>query len=477
MTKMSITNNPNNTPVDTTGLPAPAQVVAGKRTRYKRARSAYAFYASDKSVRVSIQTSNPAWKFGDVSKELGKRWKEMDASARQTYEDQSTSEKSTLSANPGPVQKRGRSAYAFYMKDTTVREAIQTAHSDWDFGKVSKAIGEQWKGLSTEAKAPYEQSSTTEKAQVAANSVSVKPKRGRSAYAFYMKDTTVREEIQTAHSDWDFGKVSKELGGRWKQMDSSARQPYVDQSDTEKAEVIANTPAVTEDSTPGVVTKPKRARSAYAYYMKDTTVREAIQTAHSDWDFGAVSKAIGEQWKAMDATARQPYTDQSDAEKLEIGNATVEVSTQRKPRARSAYNFYMKDASVREAIQNAHSEWAFGEVSKALGVQWKALSPEARQPYDNLASTDKAKVAAEAPAVQATPNGRSARAVPTPSTPRTSRFARLSRRPIPSGPLAMFPRLWVPSGRPWTRLVARATRTSLMRRSRSLSRRRQPRLR
>ena len=107
---MSTTNNTNSTPVDTTGLPAPAQVVAGKRTRYKRARSAYAFYASDKSVRVSIQTSNPSWKFGDVSKELGKRWKDMDASARQTYEDQSTSEKSTLSANPGPVQKRGRSA-------------------------------------------------------------------------------------------------------------------------------------------------------------------------------------------------------------------------------------------------------------------------------------------------------------------------------------------------------------------------------
>ena len=403
MSKMTNTNN--NT--DTSSIPAPAQVVAGRRTRYKRARSAYAFYASDKSVREAIQKAHPDWKFGEVSKALGAKWATMDEAARQPYVEQSQAERASISSNQGPVQKRGRSAYAFYMKDATVREAIQKAHPDWDFGQVSKAIGEQWKALSAEAKAPYEKVSSEERAHVEATSVASKPKRGRSAYAFYMKDSSVREAIQKAHPDWEFGQVSKALGEQWKAMDTTQRQPYVDQSDAEKAEVQAAQPDVTEEATPGVVVKPKRARSAYAYYMKDTSVREAIQKAHPDWDFGEVSKAIGEQWKAMDTTQRQPYVDQSEAEKAEIGSATVTVTTGRKPRARSAYNFYMKDASVREAIQTAHPDWKFAEVSKALGEQWKALDETARQPYLEQAEADRAKVEAATPVVKsASPNGK-----------------------------------------------------------------------
>jgi len=247
----------------------------------------------------------------------------------------------------------------------------------------------------------------TQRAHVEGTSVASKPKRGRSAYAFYMKDTSVRAAIQKEHPDWGFGQVSKALGEQWKAMDMTQRQPYIDQSDAEKAEVQAAQPEVTEEATAGTVVKPKRARSAYAYYMKDTSVREAIKKQHPEGDFGVVSKAIGEQWRAMDETARQPYVEQSEAEKAEIGSATVTVTTGRKPRARSAYNFYMKDSCFREAIQKAHPDWRPAEVFKALGEQWKAMDETARQPYVEEAKADRAKVEAEASVVQsASPSGK-----------------------------------------------------------------------
>jgi uncharacterized protein (DUF736 family) len=395
----------NNNPTTVISAPAPAKVVGGRRTRYKRARSAYAFYASDKDVRVTIQQAHPEWKFGEVSKALGAQWKAMDATARQPYLDQSTSEKATVTSQSGPVHKRARSAYAFYMKDTEVRSGIQTAHPEWSFGEVSKAIGEKWKSLSPEHKEPYETASSEEKVKVQSEAVNVKTKRARSAYAFYMKDTSVRDAIQKEHPDWSFGQVSKQLGEQWRSMNDSGRQPYVDQSDTEKASIQASIQTDAEGVTTKAV-KPKRARSAYAFYMKDTSVRDGIQKEHPEWSFGEVSKEIGAKWKAMDTTARQPYLDQSDAEKAELLEAApVAVTAPKRRRARSAYNFYMMDASVREAIRAAHPDWKFGEVSKQLGEQWKSMDAPTRQPYVDLAEADKAKVATEQPVVASSPVG------------------------------------------------------------------------
>ena len=389
---MSDTNTVNtaNTP------PAEAPVAPGKRHRYKRARSGYAFYASDKAVRATIQSAHPDWKFGEVSKVLGAQWKEMDETARQPYMDQSVTEKASLTCQPGPVHKRARSAYAFYMKDTAVRSAITQGHPGWSFGEVSKAIGEQWKKLSTEAKEPYTTISDAEKEKVGNDTLTTKTKRARSAYAFYMKDTSVRETIQAAHPGWSFGEVSKKLGEQWKALDESGRQTYLDQSATEKAEFKASVPTDLPNVTPGSTVKTKRARSAYAFYMKDASVRGAIQAAHTDWSFGEVSKEIGATWKALDESGRQPYLDQSNAEKAELLTvAPVAVSAPtRKKRARSAYNFYMMDASVREGIQTAHPEWKFGEVSKALGEQWKGLDATGRQAYVDKADEDKVKVTA-----------------------------------------------------------------------------------
>ena len=85
--------------------------------------------------------------------------------------------------------------------------------------------------------------------------------------------------------------------------------------------------------------KPKRGRSAYAFYMADSTVRDGIKAAHPDWTFGDISKAIGDNWKTMDAEARQKYIDQSNAEKAALqteGPLRVDAPVKAVKKAKSA---------------------------------------------------------------------------------------------------------------------------------------------
>jgi len=86
-------------------------------------------------------------------------------------------------------------------------------------------------------------------------------KRGRSAYSFYMKDATVREELKAAHPDWGFGDISKAIAENWKQMPLADRQKYIDQSDAEKAALQVEGP-IRLDEPPKKVKKPKSAATS-----------------------------------------------------------------------------------------------------------------------------------------------------------------------------------------------------------------------
>ena len=49
--------------------------------------------------------------------------------------------------------KHALTAYTFYSME--VRSEVKTAHPNAEFGDISKIIGEQWKALTVEQKAPY----------------------------------------------------------------------------------------------------------------------------------------------------------------------------------------------------------------------------------------------------------------------------------------------------------------------------------
>jgi len=68
---------------------------AGKKEKDVNApkRPLSAFFSFSQSKRQGIQQAHPEWKVGDVAKELGRLWKDMDQSEKKQYEDMSTRDK------------------------------------------------------------------------------------------------------------------------------------------------------------------------------------------------------------------------------------------------------------------------------------------------------------------------------------------------------------------------------------------------
>jgi hypothetical protein len=68
---------------------------AGKKEKDVNApkRPLSAFFSFSQTKRQRIQQDHPEWKVGDVAKELGRLWKDMDANDKKQYEDMSTRDK------------------------------------------------------------------------------------------------------------------------------------------------------------------------------------------------------------------------------------------------------------------------------------------------------------------------------------------------------------------------------------------------
>jgi hypothetical protein len=68
---------------------------AGKKEKDVNApkRPLSAFFSFSQTKRQEIQQAHPEWKVGDVAKELGRLWKDMDPSEKKEYEDMSARDK------------------------------------------------------------------------------------------------------------------------------------------------------------------------------------------------------------------------------------------------------------------------------------------------------------------------------------------------------------------------------------------------
>jgi hypothetical protein len=383
-----------------------------KQAKRKRARSAYTLFSMDPVIRNAAQEANPDAGFGGLSKVISAQWKTLTSEEKTPYEEAHLQEKANVAATPvspvvssaAPKAKRGRSAYNFYAMDGEVRAAVQKDNSDADFGKLSKLIGERWKGLSEEEKSPYEEKSLADKAQVAlakAKAVEMgvvappKVKRARSAYTLYSLDPAVRNPVKKANQDADFGTLSKLISAQWKALSPEDKKPYEEKSGAEKvkvAETKATMAAANGTALPG---KTKRARSAYTLYSMDPEVRKAVKVTHPDADFGKLSQLISAQWKDLSAEDRKPYTDKSNGEKAVVAEAKAK-NAPKKRRAKTAYLCFSTDPKQRTAAKTAlGGEPKVTDIAKHLGAQWKQMSPEDKKPYDEQSAAEKAKLKAE----------------------------------------------------------------------------------
>jgi hypothetical protein len=109
-----------------------------------------------------------------------------------------------------------------------------------------------------------------------------------------------------------------------------------------------------------------------------------------------VSGMVGGKWKAMTDEEKAPYVAASNAEREASVKVTV-TPIKKKVRIKSAYTRYAADKEVRAAVQASKPDAEFGQISKIIGAQWKALGVPAKKPYEDAVAKERAEFAASQP--------------------------------------------------------------------------------
>jgi len=134
--------------------------------------------------------------------------------------------------------KPKRPLTAFMRYSASRRSVIRTQNKELSMIQISKIIGEEWRGLSDEGKRPYHDQAAAdhEKYKTAKEAYDAsKPKRPRTAYAFFMKEnrasiaeenpgTTPRDLMKHIASAWK--KLSSEEKGKYSKMASDDRERW-----------------------------------------------------------------------------------------------------------------------------------------------------------------------------------------------------------------------------------------------------------
>lgn len=160
---------------------------------------------------------------------------------------------------------------------------------------------------------------------------------------------------------------------------------------------------------------PKKPQTSY--FMFVAAEREKVKESNADASVTDITKILGQRWGEMDAAAKAPYEEQAAADKLRYaeelktwqaenpdevaamdaqgkrGRAAAKKQKTGPKRATTAYFFFT--AEMRERVKEENPDLKITELAKVMGAQWKALSEEEKQKYNEMAEKDKERYAAE----------------------------------------------------------------------------------
>ena len=151
---------------------------------------------------------------------------------------------------------------------------------------------------------------------------------------------------------------------------------------------------------------PKAGKNAYLFFLD--SIRHQVKIDNPSVSFGELTKIAGAKWKELSAEDRVPFEEQAakdsaryKAEKADYvppvgaGGPTKRAKKdENAPKnALSSYMYFTMDS--RAAITREHPEWPVTEISKEMGLRWKALSAEAKVVYEDMARADKKRYEAQ----------------------------------------------------------------------------------
>jgi len=155
---------------------------------------------------------------------------------------------------------------------------------------------------------------------------------------------------------------------------------------------------------------PKKANNAYTYFQSTTYKR--LKDEHPDMPFADISKTIGTKWQNMSAEEKKEYYTLAEQDKARFENEMAlyippssdeDESDEEAPKKKqkkeknpdkpkgfkTAYNFFFDDMKLKGTLKADYPDLAPKDYKKELGRRFKALTPQEKQPYEELSAKDK----------------------------------------------------------------------------------------
>jgi len=264
------------------------------------------------------------------------------------------------------------------------------------------------------------------------------PKRNMSAYLLYQN--AMRDQFKALNPGMTFGQLAKYTSAMYSELPPSEKDAWIARAEADKArylhELASYVPppgydtkgdAIVSQAVSGKVRRgkpekdmnaPKRNMSAYLLYQN--AMREQFKRENPGMTFGQLAKYTSHMYKNLtteekatwEARAQQDKARYDaeiaayvpppghDARGVLIEDMRPRKKNKRGPkdpsapkRASGAYVFFTND--MRPKVLQEYPGIKFVELGKVLGERWRALGPEEKKRFEEMAADDKVRFSME----------------------------------------------------------------------------------
>jgi len=268
------------------------------------------------------------------------------------------------------------------------------------------------------------------------------PKRNMSAYLLYQN--AMRNQFKALNPGMTFGQLAKYTSAMYAEMPPAEKEGWVARAEQDKARYLMELSTyvpppgfdgkgdaiISATSTVGVKTSrrsgkaerdvnaPKRNMSAYLLYQN--AMRDQFKRENPGMTFGQLAKYTSHMYKNLTPEEKATWVARAEQDKIRydaeiadyvpppghdargnmIEDQRPKRRTKRGPkdpaapkRASGAYVFFTNE--MRPLVMKQFPGIKFVEMGRILGERWRALTPDEKSRYENLAAEDKMRFQVE----------------------------------------------------------------------------------
>ncbi|KAL7579523.1 hypothetical protein ACA910_007898 [Epithemia clementina (nom. ined.)] len=264
------------------------------------------------------------------------------------------------------------------------------------------------------------------------------PKRNLSAYLLYQN--AMRDQFKALNPGMTFGQLAKYTSAMYSELPQSEKEAWISRAEADKARYINElnsyvpppgydskgdaivSPVAVKTGKKGKPEKdsnaPKRNMSAYLLYQN--AMRDQFKRENPGMTFGQLAKYTSHMYKNLTTEEKASWESraQQDKERYDAEIATyvpppghdsrgILIDDQRPrkrnkrgpkdpaapKRASGAYVFFTND--MRPKVLAEFPGIKFVDLGKVLGERWRALTPDEKKRYEDMAAEDKIRFQVE----------------------------------------------------------------------------------